>query len=134
MREDLFVSGARDPDGGWLLSLRVRAGGERTVVEACGEIDLGTAGLLARVADRVLEENPGRLVLDLARVTFFSAAGLRVLMELRGVAGERLVLRAPSPSVVFVLELTALADRFTVWDAETEPGRDDEPGGDPIRE
>lgn len=127
MREGLFVSGARDRDGGRLLSLRVRGEGERAVIEARGEVDLGTADLLARCCARALEEVRGPLVLDLARITFFSAAGLRALMELSDAAGERLLLRAPSRSVVFVLELTSLTDRFTVLDEEPVPGRGDGP-------
>lgn len=134
MREGLFVSGARDRDGGRLLSLRVRGEGERAVIEASGEVDLGTADLLVRCGARALEENPGPLVLDLAQITFFSAAGLRALLELRDAAGERLLLRAPSRSVLFVLELTALTDRFTVLEEEPERDRDGEPGADSIQE
>jgi anti-anti-sigma factor len=133
LREGLFVSGARDRDGGRLLSLRVRGEGERAVIVARGEVDLGTAGLLVRCGIRALEENPGPLVLDLARITFFSAAGLRALMELRAAAGERLLLRAPSRSVVFVLELTALTDRFAVLDEEPEQDWDEDPGGGPMQ-
>lgn len=132
MREGLFVSGARDPDGGRLLTLRVRRDGGRAVIEARGEVDLGTADLLAGCGALALEEHPGPLVLDLSGITFFSAAGLRTLMELQDAAGERLLLRAPSPSVVFVLELTALTDRFAVLDEESEAGRDDEPDADPL--
>ena len=132
LREGMFVSGARDPGGGPLLTLRVRRDGGRAVIEARGEVDLGTAGLLAQCGALALEQQPGPLVLDLSGLTFFSAAGLRTLMELQNAAGERLLLRAPSRSVMFVLELTALTDRFAVLDEEGEPGRDDEPDADPL--
>jgi anti-anti-sigma factor len=128
LRDGLFVSAARDRDGRRLLSLRVRGDGGGTVVEADGEVDLGTADLLLQCCTRALHENPGPLVLDLSRITFFSAAGLRALMVLRRAAGGRLALRAPSPSVAFVLELTALTDEFAVVETEPEPPREAETG------
>ncbi|WP_181193288.1 STAS domain-containing protein [Prauserella shujinwangii] len=51
------------------------------VLEAAGEIDLGSAPLLAARLDEVLVRRPAVLVVDLAGVEFMGAAGLNVLVR-----------------------------------------------------
>jgi anti-anti-sigma factor len=75
------------------------------VIVAPSELDLATAPELARLlADHSVE------ALDLSRVTFIDAAGVRVLLAGVTRAGRPLQLRAPSLAVRRVLELAALSD------------------------
>lgn len=115
MSERSFLSAPCDIDGRPLLSLTVRDGTGHTVILACGEVDIATASLLLECGIQALRAEPERLVLDLAQVTFFSAAGVRALLALSRAAGDgTLRLRAPSASVCFVLELASLARAFPV--------------------
>ena len=51
-------------------------------VRIVGEIDIATIGALRMAFAEVLEASaPDRLVVDLARVTFLSAAGVRVFVQ-----------------------------------------------------
>jgi len=88
--------------------------GARAIVTVRGEVDIATCPELdAAVAGADAQE----VVLDLSAVTFMASSGLASLLRADRVAterGGRLVLRAPSRAVVDVLEMTRLADRFTV--------------------
>lgn len=81
-----------------------------------GEVDPHTTDQLDEAVDAALADRP-HLVLDFAGVTFIDSAGLRSLIRaLRRSeeAGGSLVLRAPRPSTIRVLEITGLTDELTV--------------------
>jgi anti-anti-sigma factor len=92
------------------------------VVRVTGEIDLATAGELRA---RLRDAPDGDLVVDVAGVRFFSAAGLRALLHERGLreaAGAQLVL-VEVPASVNLLLLAAGVDMLsarTVVDAVAE--------------
>jgi anti-anti-sigma factor len=88
-----------------------------------GEIDAHSA---PDVADRfsTLPAGDDDIVIDMAEVSFMDSSGLRVLLDLHlraDQAGRRLVLHAPSQSVIKLLEVSGLSDHFTV---EREPTTD----------
>ena len=66
----------------------------------------------------------GPAILDLREVTFIDSTGLRALVvAAQGRSrAESLVLRAPSPAVRRLLELTSLTEQLAI-----EPERPDEP-------
>ena len=74
-------------------------------VRVVGEIDMATIGPLRSAFAEVLEASaPDRLVVDLARVTFLSAAGVRVFVQVEH--------RMRSDGAVFVIDPTSpVADR-----------------------
>src|SRR5690348_15349555 len=61
-------------------SVEYRRGGVAVLVVS-GEIDVKTAPILDTAVREALADRPPALVLDLSRVQFFSAAGLRVLAQ-----------------------------------------------------
>jgi anti-anti-sigma factor len=61
------------------LSSRIIDGA--VVVSVGGEVDLLTAGQLADAISAALKDSPPAVVIDLTSVTFFSSAGLSVLVE-----------------------------------------------------
>lgn len=88
-----------------------------TTVYVNGYVDLATADLLSAAADLALRSSPLRVLVDLSEVSFFSAAGLTVLLSLRERAERAavdLVLRAPSPAVLNVLDIVSAAPCFRI--------------------
>lgn len=75
-----------------------------------GEIDAHTAPeLAARYVE--LPKGDGDFVIDMARVDFIDSSGLRVVIELHQRAegaSRRLVLRAPSQTVLRLFEISGL--------------------------
>jgi anti-anti-sigma factor len=91
------------------LQMRVTQGAAAPVVTLDGEIDLNTIGSLRACLDRL----EGRVVVDLAAVSFVDASGLGVFAgtrtRLRGGGGD-LRVRSPHDHVRRVLEITGLDD------------------------
>lgn len=76
--------------------------GAEVLTELQGDLDEDTVGALRNRVFPLLDPAPGRLVLDVSRVTSVHRAGLRTLVALRrkcASAGVGFVLRAPSPSL-----------------------------------
>jgi len=79
-----------------------------------GEIDAHSA---PKLADRFSTLPSGDVVIVMADVTFMDSSGLRVLIDLQqrvDAASNRLILEAPSQSVVRLLEVSGLADHFAI--------------------
>src|SRR5947209_2483709 len=88
------------------------------VVSAVGQIDQVTAPPLQDQLSRVIASKPRRLVIDLSRVSFLSAAGLSALISARQATAQQdiaLQLRAPNRRmVVRMLEITGLDRLFEI--------------------
>jgi anti-anti-sigma factor len=83
-----------------------------TILYVGGEVDMVSAPRLRAQVISAFSDH-GRVVLDLACVTFIGAAGVRVLVEARQLAAQRSTtfsIRRPSPVVTRVLALTGLTD------------------------
>jgi anti-anti-sigma factor len=86
------------------------------VAHVGGEIDADTAHHLTALAEQSLRQIRTVLVLDMAAVTFFCAAGITALGRTQAALaahGRTLVLRNPPPAVRTVLEITGDLERFT---------------------
>jgi anti-sigma B factor antagonist len=96
------LSVTRSPDPDW-------------TVRVAGELDAYSAPVLEAELARHPSSGPVRL--DLAGVTFIDSTGLRVVVaadnRLRAESTE-LVVVDPSPSVVRLLQLTSLDQRFRI--------------------
>jgi anti-anti-sigma factor len=92
--------------------------GPATVIALSGDVDQDTTYLFVDLAKCVAREwTPPRLVLDLAEVTFFGAAGLRALVRVRDLvtaAGGELLLRDPSCITRRVLEVAARNENLRI--------------------
>jgi anti-sigma B factor antagonist len=92
--------------------------GPRIVVT--GEVDAFSAPRITEVVDLRLADGEATVRLDLRDTTFCDSAGLVTLLDCRAAAaaaGGRLVLVAPSETVVRLLELAGLTELF-----DTEAG------------
>jgi anti-sigma B factor antagonist len=84
--------------------------GDPPVLQIDGDIDLATADQLRGALEEALSSEPN-VVIDMARVTFFDAAGIRALLqaaESRNGKGPLQIINAPR--VAWVLELVGLSD------------------------
>lgn len=116
-----------DPlEGDWLsgvwdhLEVAVEESGESALVRVTGELDVHTAGKLARHLGAV-DAGVQRIVLDLARLDFMDTLGLNVVLSARTRAqasGAVLTLENVPPHVLRLLERTGV-DRLLMgpWDA-----------------
>jgi anti-anti-sigma factor len=106
-----------DRDREPLMSIELTSCGPVTVIAVSGEIDMSNAHLLTELAEHAMRDEPLRLVLDLAKVTFFSSAGVHALFRIRRAvmahAGQ-LILRDPSPITLKVLSATCVLHSFQV--------------------
>jgi anti-anti-sigma factor len=90
--------------------------GRRVRLVAQGELDSQTSALLsAAVNDLVTRPRPGSIVLDLGKLTFIDAAGVRCLLQCEAAAGRNGVRLEPGdahPAVVRILDIVGLARHF----------------------
>ena len=84
---------------------------QQAVLAVTGDLDLVSAPQLAAVLDGVIGQGSIHVILDLAELSFMSAAGLRVIASgaalLRPLGGD-LTVRSPSPLVIRLLDITGL--------------------------
>ena len=88
-----------------------RVGLDAAVVAARGELDLASAPRFESALETASEIGVGRVIVDLASVTFLDSAGLGILLtcaqKLRMNGGELIVV-TDDPRIVGVLERTRL--------------------------
>ena len=100
---------------GLVVSLSVE--GTATVVALRGEGDLATLPVLVNVLARVIAEDAGAVVVDLAEADFFDTASVRVVGragEYLGARGRLLTIRSASRQAVMTVAafgLSHLLDR-----------------------
>jgi anti-anti-sigma factor len=97
-------------DGPPIMSLALSNHSPVTVITVCGELDADTAPHLTELVERVAAGRPKQVIIDMADVTFFGAAGLTTLLQANDIitsAGGRLLLRSPSPHTQRILAITA---------------------------
>jgi len=101
-----------------LLCVTLVDPGPVALMELRGDLDMATAHLLTDLADHVLRgRTPLVLVLDLAKLRFFCADGIRALEHVDQTATAHmthLVLRDPSPITRDVLAITGMLDAFDI--------------------
>lgn len=96
-----------------LVDVRVDVGSR--VAWLRGELDLSTEERLAAALEPLLAA-AGDVVLDMGEVTFVDSTGLRRLLSIAQAIGPacRVTLRGPRRTVVRLLEISGLEDRFDV--------------------
>jgi anti-sigma B factor antagonist len=102
-------------DGTPVMALGMTNHSPVTAITVCGELDNDTAPHLTDLVERVAADRPEQVIIDLANVTFFCAAGLNALLRANDIitgAGGRLLLRSPSPQIQRILIITATDDLF----------------------
>jgi anti-anti-sigma factor len=91
-----------------------------------GELDYDSAPQLRTALEQVPMSPRAGLVIDLAGVTFCDSSGLSVLIAARNLtesAGTSLVLAARPPQLRRILQVTGLADIFSLFASLEEAER-----------
>ena len=100
-----------------MTGIRRESGG--TVVSLAGELDLYNANDVREALLAVCAEEPVRLVVDLAEVTFVDSTALGVLIEARSRMANRraFLLAAPGMEAKRALEISGLDKHFSIHDS-----------------
>jgi anti-anti-sigma factor len=104
-----------DVDGTPIMLLALANHSPVTAITVCGELDCDTAPHLTKLVERVAAGRPEQVIIDMANVSFFGAAGVTALLRANDIitgAGGRLRLRSPSPQTHRILAITAIDDLF----------------------
>ncbi|MEU4427637.1 STAS domain-containing protein [Actinoplanes sp. NPDC024001] len=94
------------PDDAAGLHLSVRSGPDRVTITLAGELDRLTAPPLADLLSRTMDGRASHVEINMARVGFMDAGGLRVLLNAYRLGAERGVtvrLHRAQPPVVWML-------------------------------
>ncbi|MGM1062688.1 STAS domain-containing protein [Saccharothrix sp. Mg75] len=94
--------------------VRCSSDGDETLVELSGEIDMACDDQFTLALRALADRPPADVVVDLGGVTFFGAAGLRFVAEVRQVlarTGRDLRIANPSRAATKLLDITGLAAR-----------------------
>jgi anti-sigma B factor antagonist len=83
------------------------------VIVVSGELDMSNAGKLEAAVESLVAQQPERLVFDLSGLRFMDSAGIAVLLAAANKVAA-IELRAPSPAVRRVVELTGLTRVLSV--------------------
>jgi anti-sigma B factor antagonist len=98
-----------------IMSLGLANHSPVTAITVCGDLDGDTAPHLMELVERVAAGRPAQVIIDLANVSFFGAAGVTALLRANDIitgAGGRLVLRSPSPQTQRIFAITAIDHLF----------------------
>jgi anti-sigma B factor antagonist len=94
------------------LDVSVSADGGVTIIALRGEADVATLPVVADALTRVIADQRGDVVVDLAETEFIDTATLRALLRTREVldwGGRQLTLRSPSRTADRVLAVFGLS-------------------------
>ena len=87
--------------------------GESTTLLLVGELDLGTADILADCSEKAVADQPPAIVVDLAALSYCDSAGIRVLLSIaaRGARdGISVRVHRAQPQIRRVFELTSVVE------------------------
>lgn len=99
------------------LSLDVQQFGTGAIIRVCGELDAYSAPRLEELGSGLIADSVGELVVELSETSFLDSSGLRAILTLHqrvGNDGGVFAIGNPSESVMRLLEITGLADHFTI--------------------
>lgn len=106
-----------------MLEFRVTELNHVTLIEVSGRIDSMNANELGDVLSEQIGLDARQVVLDLAKVSYMSSAGLRELVtayrKLQDVSGD-LRLAQPSSRVMDVLEMSGLDTIFQIFTTQVD--------------
>jgi anti-sigma B factor antagonist len=97
------------------LRIEVRHEPDRVVVALEGELDMASAPLLQNAIEGTDMSDRRTVVLDLQGLQFIDSTGLRVILSVRKLCGERgqeLAVTPGSPQVERLLSVTGVADHL----------------------
>ena len=104
-----------------LFSAHLESRDGADVVVLLGELDIDSAPELTSLLASVVENGPAEVKVECSGLSFIDSSGLSVLIAAQkrlNDRGARLVVRAPRPNVLRVIDITHLGEYLNVEDAE----------------
>ncbi len=102
-----------------MIDITLSQVGNTTLIEVKGHIDSMNADRLRQALHTEFASQRKNIVVDMAGVTYFSAAGLRVLRDLYEYTGEVRITR-PSTRVREIFQMTGLDAVYKTYDNQGE--------------
>jgi anti-anti-sigma factor len=102
-----------------LLELTTETEGTTVRLALTGELDIAGAARVEQELERIEQEPPATIVLDLRALAFMDSTGLRVIVAADSRAREqarRLVIVRGSATVQRIIEMTRLDERLEIVD------------------
>ncbi|HKG38673.1 MAG TPA: STAS domain-containing protein [Conexibacter sp.] len=102
-----------------LLELTTEAEGTTVRLALTGELDIAGAARVEEELERIEQDPPATIILDLRALAFMDSTGLRVIVAADSRAREqsrRLVLVRGSDTVQRIIEMTRLDERLEIVD------------------
>ncbi len=102
---------------------QIRQLSEGVVVDISGDVDLHRSPALRETLAKLIDETPGRLVLNLKEVGYMDSSGVATLVEaLQRIQRKqgRLLLHSLSPRVQSIFEIARLESIFEIYQSEDE--------------
>jgi anti-sigma B factor antagonist len=99
------------------FQVATRADESAVWIDTAGEIDISTSPTWEKAINDALAKRPGRIYVDMHRVSFIDSSGLAVLMRCDGLADKqdcKFIIRSPARQVDRVLALAGLKQRLTI--------------------
>lgn len=119
------------------LKVDTRREGDLGIMEANGEVDMATAGMVRQAITELIGDGQADLVLDLSQVTFIDSTGLGILVGARKKVAHldgSFAIVCANPRILRLFKITGLAEAIaihpTIHDAITSVSADF-PDGDP---
>src|SRR5512132_4034158 len=115
------------------LTVQTEQRGAMVVVSVAGELDMATAPQLQDQISDLLEKGLGRLVCDVAEVSFCGSTGLSVFGRAKNStddAGGTVRLAAPQRGVLRILEVSGLVEVLHTYPTVDEAVTAEEPALD----
>ena len=109
--------------GGSEVIKEIRRLEQAVAVDICGDVDLHRSPALRETLAKLIDENPGRLVLNLTEVQYMDSSGVATLVEaLQRIQRKqgRLQMHSLSPRVRSIFEIARLESIFEIYTSEDE--------------
>ena len=100
-------------DSSDFLEIAAEWRGMHLVVRLSGELDLCSASQVEQALGEAAARTPTWVLLDLERVSFIDAAGIRAILRGAEMLGPRLIVVGTPPRVMRIFTLAGVADRLT---------------------
>ena len=86
------------------------------VITLSGDLDAHTAPQLDAAVNDLVGSGATRIVLQMEKVGFVDSSGLRSMIRARneGDGGREVVIQAPSPATMRLLEITGMTEHFVI--------------------
>lgn len=105
------------------LEISLERLGDATVLAPKGDVDMAKSPVLRKAIAEAMKSGSGRLVLDLASVSYMDSSGLATLVEAlqnSRKSGMPLLLCGLTPRVRSILEIARLNTVFTLFDTREQ--------------